>query len=96
MYSVTANGRLIAVRSTVDSVKSAARQCFSELPTPEKQECKLRLYRGPEPADGVLLAVSSNNQSWRLRWRKPRTADLSLNAAMDSIFNTPNDARQAL
>jgi hypothetical protein len=86
MYSATANGQLIAVRSSVEAVKKVARCHFSELSKPEQEECRLRLYRGPVPADGTLLEVSNNNQSWRLRWRQPRTADLDLNAAIDSVF----------
>lgn len=86
MYSVTANGQLIAVRSSIEAVKKVARGHFSGLSVPEQAECRLRLYRGPAPADGTLLEVSNNNHSWRLRWRQPRTADLDLNAAIDSVF----------
>ena len=98
MYSITANGQLIAVRSSIDAAKKVARVHFSELDAPEQPECRLRLYRGPVPDEDRLLEVSNNNQSWRLRWRKPRTADLGLNAAMASIFgstSTTNNARPA-
>ena len=84
MYSITANGQLIAVRSSVDGVKKVARSHFSQLDTAAQPECRLRLYRGPVADEDKLLEVSNNNQSWR----KPRTADLGLNAAMASIFGT--------
>jgi len=98
MYAITANGELIAVRSSVDGVKKVARTHFSQLDDAAQPECRLRLYRGPVADEDKLLEVSNNNQSWRLRWRKPRTADLGLNAAMASIFgstSTTNNARPA-
>ena len=82
MYSITANGQLIAVRSSIDAAKKVARVHFSELAAPEQPECRLRLYRGPVADEDKLLEVSNNNQSWR----KARTADLSMKAAMASIF----------